>query len=52
MMMFAFFVFDHVSFLGKFGSEIQNCLFKVRFDSKTNSNMQNSMAASILFVLD
>ena len=27
-------------------------LFKVKFDTKTNSNMQNSMAVSILSVLD
>ena len=31
-----------ITFLGKFGHKIQNC-FKVRFGTKTNSNMQNSM---------
>ena len=27
-------------------------IFKVKLDTKTNSNMQNSMMVSILFVLD
>ena len=27
-------------------------MFKVKFDTNTNSNMQNSMVAPILFVLD
>ena len=46
MMMFTF------SFLGKFGPKIQNFLFKVKFDTKTNLNMQNSMVVSILSVLN
>ena len=29
------------TFLGKFGPENQNFLFKEKFDTKTNSNMQN-----------
>ena len=40
------------SFWPKFGPKIQNCLFKEKFDTKTNSNMQNSMVVSILSVLD
>ena len=36
----------------KFCPKIQNCLFKVKFDTKTNSNIQNSMVVSILSVLD
>ena len=38
--------------MGKFGPHIQNCLFKVKLDTKTNLNMQNSMMVSILSVLD
>ena len=34
--------------MGKFGPHIQNCLFKVKLDTKTNLNMQNSMMVSIL----
>ena len=30
-------------FLGKFGAKIQNCKFKLKFCSDTNSNTQNSM---------
>ena len=37
--------------MGKFGPHIQNCLFKVKLDTKTNLNMQNSMMVSILSVL-
>ena len=38
--------------MGKFGPHIQNCLFKVKLDTKTNLNMQNSLMVSILSVLD
>ena len=38
--------------MGKFAPKIQNCLFKVKFDTKTNSNLQNSMVVYILSVLD
>ena len=38
--------------LGKFGLRIQNCLFKVKFNNNTNSNMQNSIVMFILFVLE
>ena len=39
-----------MSFFGKFGPTIENCLFKVKLESKTNSNMQNLIVASILCV--
>ena len=52
MMMFTFSVFKQISFLGKFGSETPNCFFKVKFDTQTNSNIQNSMVVSILSDLD
>ena len=53
MMMFNFSVSDHKHLsLGKFGPKIQNCLFKVKFDTKTNLNMQNLMVVSILSVLE
>ena len=48
MMMFTLSGFDHKSFLEKSGPKIQTCLFKVKVDTKTNSNMQNSMVVSIL----
>ena len=31
------------TFLGKFGPKNQNCQFKLKFGTKTNLNMQNSM---------
>ena len=37
---------------GKFGPKIQTCLFKVKFDTMTNLNMQNSMVVSNLSVLE
>ena len=52
MMMVTFSVFEHVHFFGKIGPKIQNCFLKVKFDRKTNSNMQISMVVSILSVLD
>ena len=46
MMMFTFSVFDHKYF--SWANLVKNfgpsCLVKVEFDSKTNSNAQNSMA--------
>ena len=52
MMMFTVFIFDHKYLSwGKFGPKAQSCLFKVKFDTKTSSNMQNSMVVSILSVL-
>ena len=40
------------SLLGKFGQKNQNCQFKLKFGTETNSNMQNSMAPLIVSVLD
>ena len=51
MMMFTLSGFDHKSFLEKSGPKIQTCLFKVKVDTKTNSNMQNSMWC-LFYVLD
>ena len=41
-----------IPFLGKFGPENHNCQFKLRFGTKTNSNMQNSMVVFTLSVFD
>ena len=38
-------------FLGKFSTKIQNCLFKIKFDTYTNPNMQNSVVVFILSTL-
>ena len=38
-----FFFWPEIPFLGKFGQLNQNCQFELKFGSKTNSNMQNSM---------
>ena len=38
--------------LGKFGPKNQNCQFKLKFGTKTNLNMENSMVAFTLAVLD
>ena len=37
--------------LGKLGPKNQNCQFKLKFGTYTNSNMQNSMVEFVLFVL-
>ena len=47
-----FSVFIHKYPSQEIDPEIQNCLFKVKFDMKTNSNMQKSMVLSILTILD
>ena len=39
-------------FLGKFGPKNQNCHFKLKFGTYSNSNMQNSMVMFILSVFD
>ena len=46
MMMFTFSIFDH-KYLSwsNFGPNIQNCLFKVKFDTKNNLNIQNSIVS-------
>ena len=48
-----FSVFDH-KYLSwaNLVRKTHKCLFKVKFDTKTNLNMQNSMVVSILYVLD
>ena len=35
--------FPEIPFLGKFGPNNQNCQFKLKFGTKTNSNKQNLM---------
>ena len=50
MIMCSFSVFGRKYPSGKFGPKIENCLFKVKLESKTNSNMQNLMVVSILCV--
>ena len=32
---------QEISFLGKFGPKNQNCQFKLKFGTQTNSNIQN-----------
>ena len=52
-MLFTFSDFDwKYSFFGKFGLKSQNCKFKVKFDTWTNSNMQNSVAVFTFLVFD
>ena len=51
--MLTFFSFvPEIPFLEKFGPKIQNCLFKVKFGTQTNLNMQNSLVMLTLFVFD
>ena len=48
-----FFVSDQkCPFLGKFGPKCQNCQFKAKFVSYSNSNMQNWKAVFTFFVFD
>ena len=37
---------------GKTGPKNQSCQFKLKFGSKTNSNIQNSMIIFIFYVYD
>ena len=48
------FVLDwkYIPFLGKLGPKNQNCQFKLKFGTYTNSNMQNSMVVFTFSVLD
>ena len=39
-------------FLGKFGPKNQNCQFKLKFGTKTNSNMQKSLVGLTFFYFD
>ena len=41
-----------VPFLGKFGQKTQNCQFKLKFGTQTNSNMQNSMVMFTFSLFD
>ena len=42
--MFTFSIFWlEIHFLARFGPKIQNCLFKVKFNTQCKSNMQNSI---------
>ena len=43
---------DQKEFLGKFGPTNQNRHFKLKFGTKTNLNMQNSMVMPSVSVLD
>ena len=43
---------SEVPFLGKFGPKNQNCHFKLKFGSQTNSNMQDSVVLFTFSVLD
>ena len=53
MVVFTFFVIDwETLFLGKYFSENQNCQFKFKFGTWTNSNIQNSMALFTFPYLD
>ena len=53
MLMFTFFcVRSEMSFLGKFGPKNQNCQFTLKFGTKTNFNMQNSMMVFNFAVLN
>ena len=47
MVLFTFSVFDRKHFLDKFDPKNQNCQFKLKFGTQTNSNMQNSMVVFI-----
>ena len=40
-----------IPFLGKFGQKDQNCQFMLKFGTKTNLNMQNSVVVVIISVL-
>ena len=39
-----------IPFLTNFGSKHQSCQFKVKLATKTNSNMQNSMAVFTFYI--
>ena len=39
-------------FLGKFAPKSQNCLFKMKFGTRTNSDMQNSLVMFTFSVFD
>ena len=41
-----------IPFLGKFGPKNQNCQFKLKFGTRTNSDMQNSLVMFTFSVFD
>ena len=41
-----------IPFFSKFGPKNQNCQFKPKFGTKTNSNMRNSMVMSTFSIFD
>ena len=50
MVMFAFFCFKpEITFWGIFVEKTQECLFKLKFDFKSNSNVPNSMVMFTFF---
>ena len=52
MVVFTFSVLDQkYPFWTKLFQKNKNCQFNLKFGTKTNSNMQNSMVVFILFVL-
>ena len=52
MMLFSFCFWVGMPFLGKFGPKNRNCHFMLKFDTYTNSRMQNSIVIFILSVFD
>ena len=52
MFMLTFSAFDPKYLLEKFGPNDQNCQFEVKFGSRLNLNMQNSMVVFTFSVLD
>ena len=52
VVMFTFSIRSEKPFLGKSGTNNQNCQFKWKFGTNTNLNMQNSVMMSTLFVFD
>ena len=50
--MFTFFFLSENTFMGKFGSKNQNCMFELKFDTLTSLNMQNSVVVFTFSVLD
>ena len=49
MVMFTLSVFHRISVLGKFGPNISNCCFKVKFGTQTNFYMQYQIVVYIFF---
>ena len=48
-----FFCFPReIAFLGKFGPKNQNCQFKLKYNTQTNSDIQNSMVTFSFSIFD